>query len=864
MSFSRAICLLAGLLAIAAFAPRLTASATPNEGGNTMPEPTASPAEVRRENGAVWIEGVPPMAGGAGKECTFAGSLESAIAVTDRPYSYADIMGLTGLAFRTRWFLGNEQAKWCPSSPVGEMPEEIEAFAKATGWPLRVAFVQPDNDEAMQQLTAEFVASIEAGRPVPAYDPQLDLTVVYGYEDRGKVLRLRNYFDPDAVVKLPPAQLGFLVLFVEPYTQPLDPRQALIESLHIAAHNWKRERFTTGPGEYWYGDAAYEDWIGDVSAADSFTEEEREWLFYVNWWNFLSLVDARRAAVTYIRKHAALLDGDSRQAVTRAADLYEQELQLLQPILSTHEAFLGKWSGKSPADWTSEVRQREIELLTRARQLDAAAIAEIEKASASATKSAPTARCGFRRDPMTFIANDPSRQGALVRTLVFQQPNEGDAALIQARIDEILAEQRDDGSFADTAKDTGVKLLELLKLGCPHDRPEVQRAAEAIVRQMRDGSHSGEEDFEKEAGLGVYPLEALCLLGRTDLPQVKEALTWYVEHSDQWNDPWKGCPWTPEVFWTALWAGREIVDTLPTIKAGMRRLAESMNAAGCSAYNDPYGFVDACGQIDLPEARALLEKQIPLILRGQQADGGWQDKSFIVFRALETHGLFGTLRHLPPLPSDWKIVRSIPAPAASPGSVAWDGRSLWVHDTEGNTAIAVSPKDGSVVAKVALPVDNVVAIGWWDDCLAVTQKDPKKLLKVDPASGEIKQDIIIDETDWTWVGCANAVNGKVWVADEFSPRIIVIDPDNPDEREFKILAGPGPGRFAPTPDGVWHLDFWANALIKTAPDGTLLDWGDHAFADHVTGLAYDGQSLWALDADTHRLCIIEKAEPAGT
>jgi len=473
-------------------------------------------------------------------------------------------------------------------------------------------------------------------------------------------------------------------------------------------------------------------------------------------------------------------------------------------------------------------------------------------------KEPPTMAHGFRHDPIAFIANDDSPQGALVRTFVFAQPKESDAAVIQARIDELLAEQRDDGSFADTAKDTGAKLLHLLRLGCPHDRPEVQRAADAIVRQMRDGSHSGEEDFEKDARLGVYPLEALCLLGRTDLPEVKHALTWYVTHPEEWNDPWKGCPWTPEVFWTALWAGRDIVDTVPTINAGMRRVAESMNAAGCSAYNDPYGFVDACGQIDLPEARAILEKQVPMLLRGQQPDGGWGDKSLAVFRTLKAHDLFDQLRALPPLSPDWKIVRSIPAPGADIWTMAWDGERLWVYDRAGNSATAVSPEDGKVLKKLTLPVGNVVAIGWWDDCLAVTQKDPKKLLKVDPASGEIKQDIIIDETDWTWVGCANAVNGKVWVADEFSPRIIVIDPENPDTREFNILAGPGPGCFAPTPDGVWHADFWAPVLIKTSYDGALLDWGDQVFHRGTAGIAFDGENLWALDGATHRICIIER------
>ncbi|UCC69004.1 MAG: hypothetical protein JSV79_03535 [Armatimonadota bacterium] len=489
---------------------------------------------------------------------------------------------------------------------------------------------------------------------------------------------------------------------------------------------------------------------------------------------------------------------------------------------------------------------------------------ETNKEDGTVTASASGLTYGFRYDPMTFVANDDSRQGALVRTFVFQQPHEGDADIIQKWFEEILAEQRGDGSFADTAKDTGAKLLNLLRIGFPHDRPEVSRAVEAIIQQKRAAKET-KVDFLTGSPLAVYPLEALCLLGRTDIPEVKDSLTWYVEHPEEWNDPWKGCPWTPEVFWTALWAGRDLVDTVPIINQGLQRVMDDMNDAGCSAYNFPYGFVDAAGQIALPAARSLVEKQIPMILRGQRPDGGWGNESFIVFRALKAHGFLDKLRSLPPLPPDWKIVRSIPAPGADLWTMAWDGERLWVYDRTDNSATAISPEDGKVLKKLTLPVDNVYGIGWWDGFLAVTQEDPKMLLQVDADTAEINQDITIDKGDWVWVGAANQVNGKVWVADRFSPGIIVMDKADTDKREFKILAGPGPETFAATPNGVWHADFWTPAIIKTSYDGKLLDWGDQVFDRGTAGLAFDGENLWALDGVNRRICIIEKShqQPAS-
>src|SRR3954463_8224952 len=101
-----------------------------NEISNTSP-PSSFPPRSRV------LDAVPSLGWGRGRECTFLGALEAALSVTGQPFSYADMMGFTGLAFRTRWWKANEKAKWCPSCAVGEMREEMIAASRATGWELR-------------------------------------------------------------------------------------------------------------------------------------------------------------------------------------------------------------------------------------------------------------------------------------------------------------------------------------------------------------------------------------------------------------------------------------------------------------------------------------------------------------------------------------------------------------------------------------------------------------------------------------------------------------------------------------------------------------------------------------------------------
>ncbi len=238
---------------------------------------------------------------------------------------------------------GDATNRWCPSSAVGEMEEEIAAVTEATGWPLRIEFLQTGNPDSVQQRTADLTAAINSGRPVLVYNPGMDMVVAYGYEEQGKTLLLRDYGRGQEAVRVPPAQLGFLLLFPEEHREGLSPRQALEQALRRAVHNWERDTGRSGPGEYWYGKTAFAHWSKDlrepVVAASEPTHPTTSRRF-VSWFCFFTLKGARRDAAAFLRENG----------LERAAAIYDEEMALLSQAeadgLFTRE---GEWTERDRA-----------------------------------------------------------------------------------------------------------------------------------------------------------------------------------------------------------------------------------------------------------------------------------------------------------------------------------------------------------------------------------------------------------------------------------------------------------------------------------------------------------------------------------
>lgn len=332
-------------------------------------------AVLRREDGKVWIRGVPPLAWGRGKECTFAGALEAATKVTDRPCTYADLMGLSALAFRVRWSNAETKTKWCPSCAVGEMPDEQAALAKLTGWRLPTDWIDAKGRDN-EKLRKKLVASIDAGRAVLAYPPAWNMGVVYGYEDGGKVLLVRDYDQGEEDYRLPVEQLGPMHVYLGDPVQPPALRDCLREALQMGVQNWRRQKHDGGlkDREYWYGDAAFAAWIGDLRSFGKLDAKAQDALRGLDGWNYVSLHDARRAAVQFLKDWARIMDGEARKALERAAELYDKEAEALKGLVEDKDKPAKQRDGSQAA------REKEIAVLREARKLDAAAIAEIEKA----------------------------------------------------------------------------------------------------------------------------------------------------------------------------------------------------------------------------------------------------------------------------------------------------------------------------------------------------------------------------------------------------------------------------------------------------------------------------------------------------
>ena len=298
------------------------------------------------------------------------------LAATPHPYAYNEIMGLSGLAFRVRWCNEATKTKWCPSVAIGEMPDEQAAFARLSGWTLPFEWVEAkgrDNDA----LRRKIMASIDAGKPVITYPPVWNPAVVCGYEDGGRTVLVNDYTKAELLSPLPIEQLGPMRHYIGEFRKPPALRDALLEALRLAVTHWTRERHHGGLGdrEYWYGRAAFDAWIGDLRGFDKLSPEAQRGLKGIDPWNTLSLADARRAATGFLKEWGLVLDGDAREAVDQARELYEQEVKALEPLVEAKRS--------ATKDWSEAARTREAEALTKARGLEAEAIAQIEKAIAS-------------------------------------------------------------------------------------------------------------------------------------------------------------------------------------------------------------------------------------------------------------------------------------------------------------------------------------------------------------------------------------------------------------------------------------------------------------------------------------------------
>ena len=231
---------------------------------------------------------------------------------------------------------------------------------------------------------------------------------------------------------------------------------------------------------------------------------------------------------------------------------------------------------------------------------------------------------------------------------------------------------------------------------------------------------------------------------------------------------------------------------------------------------------------------------------------------------LHRHGLLEALGGLPPLPPDWQVVRSIPAPGPNPFNIVWDEDKLWVHDWTDDTATAVSPTDGAVLNTVKLPKGGEGgAFGAWDGSLWVLPSHTKTISRIDPASGEVQDEINIDFPVTVFAAMVK-VRDKVLISEQDGGfwTLAADDLAEPPDRDSDVKLGCGmPDFMAAHGEQIWCWScVWFQGMMKCDLDGHVLDWGGLPFGPDHHGIAWDGNELWALDKKNKRICVIEKTE----
>ena len=332
-------------------------------------------AVVSRDGGVVTIEGIRGLFWGQGKDWTYAGALEAATKVTEHPYTYAEIMGLSGLAFGLRWCNDDTKTQWCPSCACGEGPIEGAALAELSGWEMTGEWAEGASRDPAATW-ARLRSSIDAGQPVPAYLTCWDVGIITGYDGNGRVLIGKEYSDDGRTVAVPVEKLLPLRIYLGKYRQPPRLRETIRTALERAVAQWNQVKGDWGieGREYWYGEAALRAWIADLRRYGAMPDQTREKLRSLDPWVYGHLYDARRAATSILPLWARATGGNAASALERARAAYASECEVLAPFLPP------KRPASPEGEWTPADVDREIGILELALALETEAAGELEQA----------------------------------------------------------------------------------------------------------------------------------------------------------------------------------------------------------------------------------------------------------------------------------------------------------------------------------------------------------------------------------------------------------------------------------------------------------------------------------------------------
>ncbi len=345
-----------------AFAAVLAAGCPPPDG--TSPRERSRISVIRDERpGLVRIDGVGPIRGFAkGRDNTFTHCLELVLEASGRPIGYDELMGLGGMAFRAQfrvdqWDVGN------PDPLVGA--NCLPPLFAAVGWEYETWVVRLEELAEANVLRQLINQSIDRGIPVLAANiiPPEDWGIIVGYRPDRKWL-CRSYNGGAERADQPHrAWPSAVVVLTKKLPRP-DPVRARVESIRRAVE--LSEKLSSG--SYSLGQKAFDDWCQSLK-----TVRDEKYV-HANFWTYIGLIDARAAAVRYLRACAPEF-GPKEPHLNMAADWYDKEVQLLLRGLNDVPSERMYPDSMPPR----QMRDRQIDILRQAQALEKNAIEALRK-----------------------------------------------------------------------------------------------------------------------------------------------------------------------------------------------------------------------------------------------------------------------------------------------------------------------------------------------------------------------------------------------------------------------------------------------------------------------------------------------------
>ena len=310
------------------------------------------------------MAGVGPIRGFAkGRDNTFMHCLELILEAMGRNIGYDELMGISGQAFRIqfrvdRWDAGN-------ADPLAGA-STLDALFKSIGLVFETHVVRRDELDEAADLQEKIKRSIDRGLPVLAaniIEPE-DWGIITGYRPNDQWL-CRSY-NGDALREDRPAN-GWptaVVILTKRLPRP-SPQQARVASIRRAVDLFEQRK----AGNHALGAKAFDYWCQALPSV-----ENRRYL-HPNAWTYIGLIDARAAAVRYLRGVAKEF-GSRKHQILQAADYYDAEVRLLREgyrFVPSEKAYP---ESLPPAD----LRKKQIEVLRKAKELERKAIGALRDA----------------------------------------------------------------------------------------------------------------------------------------------------------------------------------------------------------------------------------------------------------------------------------------------------------------------------------------------------------------------------------------------------------------------------------------------------------------------------------------------------